>query len=120
MLIFLDNEICIQLRYLAIFFQEENKLRKRKMQQLYEIVQHTTNIVPRLYMLITVGSVYIKSKEAPAKYILKDLVDMCKGVQDPTRGLFLRHYLSLLTKDTLPDVDSEYEGEGGDVSDAVD
>lgn len=46
------------------------------------------------YLLLTVGSVYIVSKEAPAKDILKDLVEMCRGVQHPMRGLFLRNYLS--------------------------
>jgi len=58
-------------------------------------------------MLITVGSIYIKSKEAPAKYILKDLVEMCKGVQHPMRGLFLRHYLLQMTRDKLPDDSTE-------------
>ncbi len=45
------------------------------------------------YLLCTVGAVYIRSREAPAKDILKDLVELCKGVQHPTRGLFLRAYL---------------------------
>ncbi len=45
------------------------------------------------YLLCTVGSCYIRSKEAPAKSVLKDLVEMCKGVQHPVRGLFLRSYL---------------------------
>ena len=47
----------------------------------------------RRYLLCTVGSCFIRSKEAHAKDILKDLVEMCKGVQHPTRGLFLRSYL---------------------------
>jgi hypothetical protein len=62
------------------------------------------------YLLITVGSVYIKSKEAPAKDILKDLVEMSRGVQHPIRGLFLRSYLSQISKDKLPDIGSDYEG----------
>lgn len=56
------------------------------------------------------GSVYIKSKEAPAKDILKDLVEMCRGVQHPIRGLFLRSYLSQVSRDKLPDIGTEYEG----------
>ena len=36
------------------------------------------------YLLCTVGACYIKSKEANAKDILKDLVEMCKGVCPPT------------------------------------
>ncbi|OAE27629.1 hypothetical protein AXG93_2520s1260 [Marchantia polymorpha subsp. ruderalis] len=71
------------------------------------------------YLLCTVGSVYIKSKEAPAKDVLKDLVEMSRGVQHPIRGLFLRSYLSQISRDKLPDVGSEYEGEGGNVMDAV-
>jgi hypothetical protein len=54
-------------------------------------VQHAGNILPRLYLLITVGAVYIKSKEGAAKDVLKDLVEMSKGVQQPIHGLFLRY-----------------------------
>ena len=96
-----------ELRHLEQFFQDEHQLRGRKVEELYELVQHCGNIVPRLYLLITVGSVYIKSDEAPAQDILKDLVEMCKGVQHPTRGLFLRNYLSQISKDKLPDVKAE-------------
>jgi len=73
-------------------------------------VQHAGNVLPRLYLLCTVGSVYIKSKEAPAKDVLKDLVEMCRGIQHPLRGLFLRSYLSQISRDKLPDIGSEYEG----------
>ncbi|THG19351.1 hypothetical protein TEA_026325 [Camellia sinensis var. sinensis] len=63
-----------------------------------------------LYLLCTVGFVCIKSKEAPAKDVLKDLVEMCRGIQHPVRGLFLRSYLSQIRRDKLPDIGSEYEG----------
>ncbi|XP_070012131.1 vacuolar protein sorting-associated protein 35B-like isoform X2 [Nicotiana sylvestris] len=72
-----------------------------------------------MYLLCTVGSVYIKSKEAPARDILKDLVEMCRGIQHPLRGLFLRSYLSQVSKDKLPDIGSEYEGDAETVVDAV-
>jgi len=51
------------------------------MADLYESVQHAGNIIPRLYLLITVGSAYVKTREAPVKLILRDLLDMVKGVQ---------------------------------------
>lgn len=51
--------------------------------------------------------------------LLSDLVEMTKGVQHPTRGLFLRYYLSEKTKDKLPDLHSDYEGHGGTVADAI-
>ncbi|XP_070041868.1 vacuolar protein sorting-associated protein 35A [Nicotiana tabacum] len=107
-----------ELRKLEIFFKEETK-RGCSIVELYELVQHAGNILPRLYLLCTVGSVYIKSKEAPAKDILKDLVEMCRGIQHPLRGLFLRSYLSQVSKDKLPDIGSEYEGDAETVVDAV-
>lgn len=59
------------------------------------------------YLLITVGVVYIKANELSRKDILKDLVEMCRGVQHPLRGLFLRNYLLTCTKNVLPDSDKE-------------
>ncbi|RAL45815.1 hypothetical protein DM860_009679 [Cuscuta australis] len=107
-----------ELRKLEIFFREETT-RGCSIVELYELVQHAGNILPRLYLLCTVGSVYIKTKEAPAKDILKDLVEMCRGIQHPLRGLFLRSYLSQVSRDKLPDIGSEYEGDADTVMDAV-
>ncbi|KAL7143716.1 hypothetical protein ABFS83_08G210800 [Erythranthe nasuta] len=107
-----------ELRKLEIFFKEETS-RGCSIVELYELVQHAGNILPRLYLLCTVGSVYIKSKEAPAKDVLKDLVEMCRGIEHPLRGLFLRSYLSQVSRDKLPDIGSEYEGDADTVMDAV-
>lgn len=84
--------------------------RGKRIADLYELVQYAGNILPRLYLLITIGSVYIVTKEAPAADLLRDLVEMCKGVQHPTRGLFLRNYLSVRTKDKLPDKNNQLDG----------
>ena len=73
------------------------------MADLYESVQHAGSVIPRLYLLITVGAAYVKTKEAPVQMILSDLLDMVKGVQQPTRGLFLRYYLLKMMKEILPD-----------------
>ena len=107
-----------ELRHLEVFFADEVRHGRTNL-ELYELVQHAGNVLPRLYLLITVGAVYIKSKEGAAKDVLKDLVEMAKGVQQPIHGLFLRTYLSQSSKNLLPDTGSEYEGEGGDVNDAV-
>jgi len=91
----------------------------RSIVEIYEMVQTCPAIVPRLYLLCCVGGVYITSKEAPAKDILKDLIEMIKGVQHPMRGLFLRNYLTLISKNRLPDVGSPFEGIGGSITDAI-
>ncbi|KAG5542989.1 hypothetical protein RHGRI_015918 [Rhododendron griersonianum] len=98
-----------ELRKLEMFFKEQDR-HGCSVADLYELVQHAGNILPRLYLLCTVGSVYIKSKDAPAKDVLKDLVEMCRGVQHPIRGLFLRSYLAQVSRDKLPDIVSECEG----------
>uniref|UniRef100_A0A2C9TZT2 Vacuolar protein sorting-associated protein 35 n=1 Tax=Manihot esculenta TaxID=3983 RepID=A0A2C9TZT2_MANES len=107
-----------ELRGLEIFFKDESR-HGVSVVDLYELVQHAGNILPRLYLLCTVGSVYIKSKEAPAKDVLKDLVEMCRGVQHPIRGLFLRSYLAQVSRDKLPDIGSEYKGDADTAMDAV-
>jgi vacuolar protein sorting-associated protein 35 len=109
-----------ELRYLEEFFMGLTRSGTLA-SELYEQVQSCGMVLPRLYLLMTVGSVYIKSKQAPAKDILKDLVEMAKGVQHPMRGLFLRNYLAHVARDKLPDVGSEYaEGGGGNVMDSLD
>lgn len=108
-----------EMQHLAGFFSDKTR-HKKKMIDLYESVQHAGNILPRLYLLATVAAAYIKSLEAPAKEILKDVNELCKGVQHPLRGLFLRYYLSQMLKDRLPDTGSGFEGEGGDINDAFD
>lgn len=69
---------------------------------LYELVQYSGNVLPRLYLMIVVGSTYMAFEGSPAKEIMKDMLEMCSGVQHPIRGLFLRYYLSQRTKDILP------------------
>ena len=59
------------------------------------------------YLLITVGIVYIKSQQSSRKDIMKDLVEMCRGVQHPLRGLFLRNYLLQGTRNLLPDCETD-------------
>lgn len=113
-----------ELRELELYFEEEDHKDRdgtggRSIVELYEQVQHVGNIIPRLYLLITVAAVYIKSKRAPAKDILFDLVELSRGVQHPMRGLFLRNYLSQTAKDKLPDLHNEYEGDGGSVRDSI-
>lgn len=90
-----------ELRHLVIFLTDQFRNGK-KLADLYELVQHAGNIIPRLYLLITVGYVYMKSCPTNRKEILRDLVEMCCGVQHPLRGLFLRNYLLQMCREVLP------------------
>ncbi|KAJ0171317.1 hypothetical protein K1T71_012867 [Dendrolimus kikuchii] len=108
-----------ELRHLELYLLEEFQ-KGRKVADLYELVQYAGNIVPRLYLLITVGLVYIKTNSNLRRDLLKDLVEMCRGVQHPLRGLFLRNYLLQCTRNVLPDtIEAPNENEGT-VRDAID
>jgi vacuolar protein sorting-associated protein 35 len=73
-----DMAITDELRHLELYLLDEFQ-KGRKVTDLYELVQYAGNIVPRLYLLITVGLVYIKTNYALRRDLLKDLVEMCRG-----------------------------------------
>lgn len=105
------------LRHLSIYIYDAHMNEKHHLADLYELVQYCGNIVPRLYLMVTVGSVYMSVPDAPIKEIMKDMMEMCRGVQHPTRGLFLRHYLSGTTRDHLPT--GMEPGPAGDLNDSI-
>mmetsp|Transcript_15148 Transcript_15148/g.62086 ORF Transcript_15148/g.62086 Transcript_15148/m.62086 type:complete len:155 (-) Transcript_15148:3627-4091(-) len=59
---------------------------------LYEKVQYTEHVTPRLYLLITIGSALVTTKQTLIEEVMSDLLTMCSAVQNPIRGLFLRNY----------------------------
>lgn len=109
-------QIFDQLSRLESFFMQEYR-RNNKIGELFERVQHVQAILPRLYLLVAAGSVYINTGEVSAKDMLKDLMEMVKGVQHPIRGLFLRYYLNKMSKDKLPDIHTDQSR--GTVDDSI-
>ncbi|TPX35519.1 hypothetical protein SmJEL517_g02033 [Synchytrium microbalum] len=154
-----------ELRHLTTYLYDAHMSKRHHLSDLYELVQYAGNIVPRLYLMITVGSVYMRvSKEIipstpgtpnpnmplpkvngfkgedgtdttlpegagpnsktmddddtpPIKELMKDMLEMARGVQHPTRGLFLRYYLSGMTRDYLPDY--TFDGPHGTIRDSI-
>jgi vacuolar protein sorting-associated protein 35 len=107
--------------YLGILEEScvERKKTGRKMVELYETVQQAEGLLQRLYLMATVACAYIDSKEAVAKEVITDLVEMAKGLQQPIKGLFFRYYLLKKLKGRFPDKESAFEGEGGTVNDCI-
>jgi len=103
------------LRYLSVHLRENHPA--NHLADLYELVQYAGNIIPRLYLMITVGTAYMSIPGAPVKELMKDMMDMSRGVQHPIRGLFLRYYLSGQARDSLPTGDSD--GPEGNLSDSI-
>ncbi|KZM28400.1 retromer complex subunit Vps35 [Ascochyta rabiei] len=103
------------LRHLAVYLRENHPV--NHLADLYELVQYAGNIIPRLYLMVTVGTVYMAIEDAPVKEIMKDMMEMSRGVQHPIRGLFLRYYLAGQARDHLPAGDSE--GPEGNLQDSI-
>ncbi|KAF2837721.1 vacuolar protein sorting-associated protein 35 [Patellaria atrata CBS 101060] len=103
------------LRHLSVYLRENHPV--NHLADLYELVQYAGNIIPRLYLMITVGTVYMAIEDAPVKEIMKDMMEMSRGVQHPTRGLFLRYYLSGQARDHLPTGDGD--GPQGNLQDSI-
>jgi vacuolar protein sorting-associated protein 35 len=103
------------LRHLAVYLRENHPV--NHLADLYELVQYAGNIIPRLYLMITVGTVYMAIEDAPVKEIMKDMMEMSRGVQHPVRGLFLRYYLAGQARDHLPSGDGD--GPEGNLQDSI-
>ncbi len=103
------------LRHLSVYLRESHPV--NHLADLYELVQYAGNIVPRLYLMITVGTVYMAIEDAPVKEIMKDMMEMSRGVQHPIRGLFLRYYLSGQARDYLPT--GTGNGPEGNIQDSI-
>lgn len=103
------------LRYLSEYLKDSHPV--NHLADLYELVQYAGNIIPRLYLMITVGTVYMAVPDAPVKEIMKDMMEMSRGVQHPIRGLFIRYYLSGQARDYLPS--GTEDGPEGNLTDSI-
>lgn len=103
------------LRFLAVHLRENHPV--NHLADLYELVQYAGNIIPRMYLMVTVGTAYMSIPDAPVKELMKDMMDMSRGVQHPIRGLFLRYYMSGQARDFLPT--GSGDGPEGNLSDSI-
>ncbi|PHH61675.1 hypothetical protein CDD81_8086 [Ophiocordyceps australis] len=103
------------LRYLSVHLRENHPT--NHLADLYELVQYAGNIIPRMYLMITVGTAFMSIEDAPVKELMQDMMDMSRGVQHPIRGLFLRYYLSGQARDHLPTGDGD--GPEGNLGDSI-
>ncbi|KAJ2784500.1 retromer complex subunit Vps35 [Coemansia interrupta] len=118
---------------------------RHHLDELYQLVQYAGNIVPRLYLMITIGSAYMSLASSPTdlkrdsnvenssssttnassdevipvREVMMDMLEMARGVQHPTRGLFLRYYLEQMTKDYLPLSETGGDGPEGNLEDST-
>ncbi|CAJ0573137.1 unnamed protein product, partial [Mesorhabditis spiculigera] len=118
-------DVIQELNHLESFLKDEleKELKQETIAELYEQVQYAQSIIPRMYLMITMGVIYMKLFPKMKSELLNDLVEMTRGVQHPLRGLFLRHYLLGVSKSLLPDLpeDAQLAIPGsGTVRDSID
>ena len=100
-------------------FMAEEIGRGRMLIDLYDSVQQAKHVIPRLYLMITAGSIYMEKVPRSVHVILFDMLGIVKQAQNPIKGLFVRNYLLKMTKDKLPDKDNVYVREGGTFEDTL-
>ena len=93
--------------------------RGRRLIDLYDNVQQAKHVIPRLYLMITAGAIYMEKVPRSVHVILFDMLGIVKQAQNPIKGLFVRNYLLKMTKDKLPDKDNVYVREGGTFEDTL-
>ncbi|KAL7673460.1 hypothetical protein ACOME3_008316 [Neoechinorhynchus agilis] len=93
-----------ELRFIEMSLMDEYRKNSNSLLNLYEFVQYNPFGLNRLYLMITIGMVYIRNNILPVDAVLRDLVEMCRGVQNPLRGLFLRTFLLQATKNVMKDL----------------
>ena len=102
----LYTSIFDEIQYLQSYIKDESN-RGRRLKELYEAVQQCISIVPRIFLMITVGTVFIESKQCDAEELIYDIIQMIRGVQYPLRGLFSRYFLLKMFKDFFPNDSKE-------------
>jgi vacuolar protein sorting-associated protein 35 len=90
---------------LNIYFKEEIK-RGRRIKEFYEAVQQCITVLPRLYLMIIVGNIYIENCPSEKKEILNEIMRMANGVQHPLRGFYVRYFIIKILKNNFDDIES--------------
>jgi vacuolar protein sorting-associated protein 35 len=86
----------------AYLVKAASKGHGRPVVELYQRVQCCNALLPRLYLLVTLGCVCIKMRAVSPKSILQDVAEMCHGVHHTVRGLFLRAFTVQMYRDKMP------------------
>lgn len=82
-------------------------LKTRQRIDIFEIVQYSKKIVPRLYLMIVAGLLSIENGGQEPMKVFWDIFKHLKGVQHPLRGLMLRYYFLKAIKETIEDKEDE-------------
>ena len=87
-----------QILLVQSYFHNEIK-KGRDSLELYSSVQQCITALPRVYLMIIVGSIILENNLVDKKELIEDLLEACNTIKYPIQGLFLRYFmLKLLNK----------------------
>ena len=90
---------------LKSYFLEEIK-RGRRIKEFFEAVQQCITVLPRLYLMIIVGNIYIEESPNEKKDVLDEIMKMANGVQHPLRGFYTRYFILKVLKNNFSEIES--------------
>ena len=100
----LFSNVIEELSPLKNYFIEEIN-RGRRIKEFFEAVQQCITVLPRVYLSIIVGNIYIENCKDEKKYILEEISKMLTGMQIPLRGYIVRYYFLKIFDKSLNDID---------------
>ena len=103
----LFSNIIEEISQIKIYFQEEIN-RGRRVKEFFEAVQQCVTVLPRLYLMIIVGYIYVEQFPDEKKSIFDEILKMLNSLQSPVRGFMVRYYfLKIFEKNfnSMDDID---------------
>ena len=79
-----------------------------KIKYIYDTVQQSQYLLPRLYLMIIAGGIYLEIYPKNYREILYDLINIVKCEQKPLRAFWLRYFMFKYIKDKLPVKNGDY------------
>ena len=87
--------------------------RGREPWDIYDSVQQCRYVIPRLYLLILSGAIYIENSPELNEELSNELLDQVKEAQSPLRAMFVRYFLAKIMKNKFQNRKNKSKKEKG-------
>ena len=84
------------------FYIRDKVTKGIKIKYIYESIQQCQYVIPRIYLMIICGSIYLEFYPIKFREIIYDLLNAAKCVQNPLRAFWIRYFLFKKIKNYLP------------------
>ena len=90
------------------YYIRDNVSKGIRIKYIYESIQQSQYLIPRIYLMIVCGSIYLELYPLKFNEIIFDLLNAVKCIQNPLRGFWVRYFLFKNLKNILPIKIGEY------------